>query len=101
MISTNPRPDIDQPVNAVVQVTCSADAYPLPLLSLWTTDTIKQTQLVYNHTTAATTFTTSFTLTEGHNEESFFCRAEEETVLVYEVDSESVSFNVQCMLLTT
>ena len=95
-ITTDPLSDIDQPENAVVLVTCSADGSPLPMLSLWTIASDGQNQTIYNHSVAADTVTTSVTLTQQSNDVAFFCRAEGTEPVSYGLDSELVSFNVQC-----
>ena len=97
-IATDPQPDIGQPVNAVVEVTCTVDAHPPPYLTLFLSDA-DGSSAIYNHPDPALSFTTSITLTEGDIGDSFFCRAEGGTPEDYRVDSESVIFNILCRCL--
>ena len=86
---------MSQQLNAVVEITCSADSNPLSYLSLWLFTTNNNPVTIASSPDAMATFTTSVTLTENHNEKDFFCRASGANGAI-EVDSDTVHFEVYC-----
>ena len=81
--------------NTEVQFTCTTDAYPQPVLTLWSTDGDQEYQ-VSAQEMPSSPLTAGLNLRRQHNQVSFFCRAQAPDQS-YTLDSEKLTYSVKCM----
>ena len=82
--------------NTAIQINCSLNAHPAPVLSLWLSDG-HETKKVSEETIEGLSLNAEFILMRDHNGVIFFCKARDEDN-DYVVYSRSISYNVLCKL---
>ena len=82
-------------VNTVVHLTCSSDANPDPLLSLWAVDQNGVHYLVLQNDEPTSTMTETLILAAQFNRHLFFCRASGQDGS-YSIDSNTLRYDIQC-----
>ena len=82
-------------VDTVVHFTCTSDANPDPLLSLWAVDQNRAQYLILQKEDPEPTMTEALTLAAKYNKHLFFCRSAGQDGS-YSIDSNTIRYEVQC-----
>ena len=79
----------------MVHFTCTSDANPDPLLSLWAVDQKGVQYLVLENNEPTSSMTETVTLATKYNKHLFFCRSAGQDGS-YNIDSNTIRYEIKC-----
>ena len=97
MFTTNTQTNVSQPEDTVVEFTCTVEANPYPVISIWRTDALGDDVQLATQTEPSLSFSTQLALRKHFNGEDFYCKVSHSSITV--ISDEMFSYNITCKYL--